>query len=214
MTRDLRALSTGVLPDLPTGCVGCVFWETSSPAAFECGSVCDSDAAAGWVAGVTGEWGECGRVAIEDGEVLGFVKYAPGRLVPRARRMLAGPPSPDAVLLTCLHLAPQARRRGLGGLLLHAAMRDLAGRGERVVEAYATSRGGDLSAVPVVGVEFLLRNGFTVTRPHPDTPLLRLELRTLATWTESLDSVLESLRIPVRARRTTPVTSCDAKGSR
>ena len=68
-----------------------------------------------------------------------------------------------------------------------------------------------MSHVPVVGVEFLLRNGFTVARPHPLVPLLRVDLKSLVSWTENLEAVLDSLRLPVRAPRREPVTLSKAR---
>jgi ribosomal protein S18 acetylase RimI-like enzyme len=164
-----------------------------------------------WYSAVLDEWGECGRVAYEDETVLGFIKYAPPRFFPQARNFAAGPPEDDAVLLACIHVRDEARSRGLGSLLLRAALRDLVVRGEKSVQSFAcTSRTG-LHEQPVMGVEFLLRNGFNVVRPHPVYPLLRLDLRSLATWTENLEVVLESLRIPVRQPGRVPTPTVNMK---
>ena len=57
-----------------------------------------------------------------------------------------------------------------------AALKDVASRGERSVEAYGVATQPDYASSPLVGVEFLLRSGFTVLRPHPDMPLMRLDL--------------------------------------
>lgn len=155
---------------------------------------------------VSAEWGECGRAVVEDGQTVGFIKYAPPVYFPQARHLPAGPPEAGVPLIACMHVAPDARHAGVGGLVLRAAMRDLAMRGERSVQAYAIAGSGDLSHVPVVGMEFLLRHGFTVSRAHPETPLLRVDLRMLASWTENLEAVLESLRMPLRAPHGRPVT--------
>ncbi|MDH4140128.1 MAG: GNAT family N-acetyltransferase [Coriobacteriia bacterium] len=160
-----------------------------------------------WYREVAGEWGECGRVACEDNEVLGFIKYAPQQYFPQAAHFPTGSPSDSSILIACIHIRDDARRHGLGRVLLQAALRDLSMRGERTVEAYALSGGGDMSAVPVMGVEFLLRHGFTVAQPHPKYPLLKLDLRSLAAWTENLEAVLESLRIPLGAPRRVPSPS-------
>ena len=204
--RRFVGLSVADRDRLPTRCASCVFWETPTRLPLECGARCDPAAAAAWVRTVSTEWGECGRVALGDGEVLGFIKYAPPSAVPQARLMPAGPPVEGAALIMCMHIAPDARRLGVGGVLLRAALRDLSQRGERAVQAYATTVRGAMDDVPVVGVEFLLRHGFRVVRPHPTTPLLRLDLRTLVTWTENLEHVLESLRIPVGVPRRAPAT--------
>lgn len=204
--RKIIGLSVVDRSRLPAPCVGCLYWESAERLPFECGARCDTAEAAERVRVIADGWGECGRVALEDGEVLGFIKYAPPVFMPQARHLPSGPPDGDAPLITCMHIDPDARRKGVGGLLLRAAMRDLALRGERTVQAYATTLRGDMSDMPVVGVEFLLRNGFTVARPHPEVPLMRVDLKSLVSWTENLEAVLDSLRLPVRAPRREPVT--------
>jgi GNAT superfamily N-acetyltransferase len=157
------------------------------------------------VARVGHAWGDCGRIAYENGEVLGFVKYAPARFFPEAASMPSGRPDDDAVLIACLHVEPEVRDAGLGKVLLQAALRDLVSRGERAVEAYANSlEAPDRERSPLIPVEFLLRQGFTVVRPHPSTPLMRLELKSLATWTESVEAVLEALQLPRRVGERVP----------
>ncbi len=209
MTRRLKPLEVGHLGALPCECEGCVFWETDSRLEARCGAACDIAMLRDWYGTVCREWGDCGRVASEDDEVLGFIKYAPARYFPQASYFPSGPPSENAVLLACIHIRDDARRHGLGRLLLQAALKDLSLRGERCVEAYAFANGGNMNAVPVMGVEFLLRHGFTVSRPHPTFPLLKLDLRSLVTWTENLEAVLDSLRIPIGAPRRVPSPSIE-----
>jgi len=212
MSRRLIGLSTIERSRLPSQCGACVFWESIEPLRRECGAACDEGAALAWTRGVSSEWGECGRAAVEDGDVLGFIKYAPPAYLPQARHMPSGPPEESAAIIACMHIAPEARRRGLGGVLLREAMRDLAQRGERSVQAYATADGGEFEGVPFIGVEFLLRNGFTVVRPHPEVPLLRVDLKTLVSWTENLEAVLDSLRLPMRVPKRAPVTLSTGRG--
>jgi len=90
---------------------------------------------------------------------------------------------------------------------LRAALRDLALRGERRVEAFgAVHKPAVLEESPFVGMDFLIRNGFTVSRPDPLYPLLKLDLRSLAMLTENLEAVLESLRFPLRVPKRAPAT--------
>lgn len=199
MTRKLRSLSFGDLDKLPSGCTGCLFWESENEAERRCGSECDLEAHREWYTRVTDEWGECGRVAYEDDDVLGFIKYAPSGYFPQARTFPAAPLDPNVPLIACLHISPDARHHGLGTVLLRAALSDLALRRERRVEAFASvAKPAVIEESPVMSIEFLLRNGFTVARPDPIHPLLQLELRSLALLTENLESVLESLRFPLR----------------
>lgn len=198
MPRRFKSLDSARIGELPSACVGCTFWESSEPLPKRCGSACDVEAAKGWIDYVRAQWGDCGRVAYQDGEVLGFVKYAPWEFFPQVRNFPSGVPADRSVLLSCLHIDPDVRHVGLGKVLLHAALRDLTTRKIRVVEAYAVHKTDDVKTSPVVSVDFLLKQGFTVARPHPEYPLMRLELKSLATWTENLEAVLESLRLPVR----------------
>ena len=214
MARRFRPLTRSILPNLPAGCAGCTFWESAEKQPFVCGESCNLELAGGWVDRVNAEWGDCGRVVSEDGGILGFIKYAPAAFVPQAQVMPAGAPHPNVVLITCMHIAPQARQRGLGKVLLQAALRDLTMRGERVVQAYGVTHRGDYGLSPAVGVEFLLRMGFTVARPHPDVPLMQLDLRQLAAWTENLEAVLESLRLPLRVPHRAPVPNIRENTSR
>ncbi|MHB1451404.1 MAG: GNAT family N-acetyltransferase [Coriobacteriia bacterium] len=209
--RKIIGLSVLDRDRLPTPCAGCLYWESADRLPFECGARCDAAEANERVRVIADGWGECGRVVLEDGEVLGFIKYALPIYMPQSRYLPSGQPDGDAPLITCMHIHPDARQKGVGGLLLRAAMRDLAQRGERTVQAYATTIRGDMSNVPVVGVEFLLRHGFTVARPHPLVPLLRVDLKTLVSWTENLEAVLDSLRLPVRAPLREPVTLSKAR---
>lgn len=204
MARKFRPLTPDLADKLPGMCLGCVFWESPQRLEAHCRAEADADAARGWIAYVAAQWGDCGRVVVEDGAVLGVVKYAPPAYFPQAALMPAGPPTGDAPLIACMHIVPEARQRGFGKVLMQAALRDLVQRGERAVEAYGIAGQIDYAHSPMVGVEFLLRMGFTVARPHPDMPLMRLDLRSLAVLREDLEAVLDSLRMPLRQVRRVP----------
>lgn len=202
MPRRMRPLGREHIGLLPRPCMGCVYWETGERLPLRCGARCDEDELGGWIEYVGAQWGDSGRVAVDGEDVLGFIKYAPAGFFPQARYQLVGPPSDDAVLMACLHVTDQARHRGLGKLLLHAALRDLFLRGERAVEAYAMTEPPPES--PVVSLEFLLKQGFVVERPHPRMPLVRLNIKSLAAVTENIESVLDTLQIPLRVHNRRP----------
>lgn len=210
MARRLRWLAPERVDDLPDMCACCSFWETAAAGDPACGETCDREALLAWIRDVRGAWGECGRIAYEGDEVLGFVKYAPARYVPHVRAMPSGVPDSDAVLITCLHVSATARHAGLGKVLLQAALRDLTSRREKAVEAYAAAGAVDREHTPLMSVEFLLRQGFSVARPHPRYPLMRLELKQLAAWTDNLEAVLEALTLPVRVGERAPASLSDA----
>lgn len=211
MSRRLRPLSLEHLDNLPCECSDCVFWESADRLEPLCGAACDRELQRDWYGAVTSEWGECGRVAVEDSEILGFIKYAPPEYMPQARHFPGDGPRADCVLLTCMHIRDDARRHGLGTLMLRAALRDLTTRHVRHVQAYACAGSLDMSTQPVMGVEFLLRNGFRVANPHPHYPLLELDLRSLVTWTENIEAALQALRIPIAGPSRVPSPSIKAK---
>ncbi len=210
MAVKLRPLTPERVADLPDACACCAFWESDDSLSTTCGSVCDADRFVAWVQEVTSEWGDCGRVAYVDGKGTGFVKYAPARFLPQVRHMAAGAPSEDAVVLACLHVASGARHAGLGKMMLHATMRDLVSRGERALEAYGAASPSDRLTTPMMTVEFLIRQGFTVIRPHPRYPLMRLEMKSLAAWTENIEAMLESLQLPLHGRERVPAPTARA----
>jgi GNAT superfamily N-acetyltransferase len=192
---------------LPAGCAGCVFWESSGERERRCGSARDAELQRAWHRRVTDEWGNCGQVAFEDDEVLGFIKYAPSAYFPQSATFAAAPTDLSVPLIACLHISSDARHRGLGTVLLRSALSDLVSRGERRVEAFGFAEQAQrLDDMPMLGLAFLLRNGFTVSRPDPLYPLLKLDLKSLVVWQENLEAVLESLRFPLRVPDRAPVT--------
>ncbi len=204
MTRRWKALTPERVDELPDSCRCCAFWESRDAVDPVCGASVDRALLVAWLETVLEEWGDCGRIAYEDGEVLGLVKYAPPRFLPQVAHMPAGPPSEDAVLLACLHVGRQVRSAGLGKVLLQAALRDLSARGEKALEAYGAAFASDRDTSPLVTVEFLVRQGFQVVRPHPRFPLLRLELKALVAWSETVEALLESLSLPLRSPERAP----------
>jgi len=207
MSRKLRPLHAQDLDRLPPGCSECAFWESAGERERRCGAVCDLETQRAWYRRVTDEWGSCGRVAFEDDEVLGFVKYAPSGYFPQAATFSAAPKDPSVPMLACLHIEPDALHRGLGTLLLRACMSDLVQRGERRLEAFAYTDGhAEMRDMPMLGMPFLLRNGFTVAHPDLRYPLLRLELKSLVAWQGNLESMLDSLRFPLRVPNRAPAS--------
>lgn len=91
-----------------------------------------------WINRVTLEWGCCGCNLREqaEGPAAATVLFAPPRFTPAARRLPTAPVSPDAVLLSSLHVDRCARGRGYETALVQAVLRHLAGRGVRAVEAF------------------------------------------------------------------------------
>jgi ribosomal protein S18 acetylase RimI-like enzyme len=193
MSRTAVRLTLDHLDALPAPCRQCLFWECDAVRRDRVEEpVLEKQA---WVSEVLREWGSCGRVALVDDELVGYVLYAPGGFVPGAAAFPTSPVSPDAVLMTSAWVAPQARGGGVGRMLVRAMARDLVDRDVRAVEAFGRSSGTAQCTVPV---DFLARVGFRTQRAHPLTPRLRMDLRTTLPWRSEVEAALERLVGAVR----------------
>lgn len=212
MSRRLTPMRQEHLERLPGSCGACAFWESAGERELRCGAVCDPELQAAWLRRVTDSWGDCGFVVIEDDEVLGMVKYAPSGFFPQAASFSAKPADASVPLIACLHVMPETRHHGLGGVLMKAVLRDLVSRGERRVEAFGAREVPDVvDGFPVMGVPFLERHGFVVEKPDARFPLMRLDLRSLVSWTENLETALDALRFPRRVPKSAPVSMSDGE---
>ncbi len=75
-----------------------------------------------------------------DGHVLGSMQYGPAHLFPRAAELPAGPPSADAVLVTCAYLVETSSPWVVQSLFL-AAIGDAKDRGAKALETFAFATG-------------------------------------------------------------------------
>ena len=139
-------------------------------------------------------WGECGKIVYIDNKALAFAQYAPPEFWHGVRRYPSGPVSDDAVLLSCLYVAPQARGRGLGRVLLQSIEAGLVKRRVKAIEVFATTD----NQHPPGPIGFYLQNGFYIIRDDPHFPLLRLELKALVGWQINIQFALDGLRFPAR----------------
>lgn len=193
MARRLANLTLDNLDDVDEPCRSCVFWERE-PAAKACTRADATLAKETWVSNTLLEWGCCGQVLYVDGEPAGHLLYAPAAYVPRALSFATSPAAPDAVLLTGAHVRRSHAGGGLGRMLVQGMARDVTRRGIRAVEAFGrtgTAREEFEQCLPPV--DFLLAVGFKTVRPHPHTPRLRLDIRSIAAWKEDVESALEKL---------------------
>jgi len=127
-----------------------------------------------WLRQARTTFGNCGRIAYVDGKPAAYAQYAPARLLPCSASYPAGPPSEDAVLISCLFIpSPEHRGLGLGRLILQSILDDLRQRGIKGVETFARRGSEDNPSGPV---EFYLRHGFRIYRDDPEFPLMRLDL--------------------------------------
>jgi GNAT superfamily N-acetyltransferase len=195
MSRTAVRLTLDNLDAIAAPCRSCLFWECDPVRRARLDDPAAEKQA--WVSEVLREWGSCGRVAIVDDRLVGHVVYAPAGFVPGAAGFATSPVSPDAVLLTTVHVDPAARGGGVGRMLVRAMARDLVERDIRAVEAFGhhgprrTAPGSqDRCTVPA---EFLSGVGFRTQRAHPVTPRMRMDLRTALTWKSEVEAALERL---------------------
>jgi hypothetical protein len=193
--RRLVNLTLDNLDDLSSGCRSCVFWELD-PVAGErtCADGSGELEKEAWVSDTLLEWGCCGQLIYVDGAPAGHVLYAPPAYVPRSLAFATSPIAPDAVLLMSAHLDPQFVGIGLGRMLVQGLARDVTRHGVRAVEAFGRptdSDSAELACLPPT--EFLLAVGFKTVRPHPKTPRLRLDIRSIVSWREDAGSAVERL---------------------
>ena len=193
MGRTLTRLTLDNLAEVSAPCRRCVFWECD---AVRRGQVEDPAAEKdAWVSDVLREWGSCGQVMVADGRAVGYVLYAPAAFVPGAAGFPTAPVSPDAVLLTALHVDAAHRGGGLGRMLVQGMARDLVRRHVRAVEAFGDATGSRSCLVPT---GFLDAVGFGTQRAHDTTPRMRMELRTTVTWRSEVEAAWERLVGAVR----------------
>ena len=103
MSTRVAGLTGVTLQEAPQVCHDCVWWQSQS------GRHADKRR---WIERAETEWGPWGAVyRDDDGTVIGSMQYGPAKLFPRAWELPAGPPSEDAVLVTCAYL-PTERARG------------------------------------------------------------------------------------------------------
>jgi hypothetical protein len=162
------------LQTAPTVCHACVWWQTKGRREL------DKDR---WMEKVELEWGSFGTVYYDgDGRVLGSMQYGPAALFPRAQELPAGPPSDDAVLVTCAYLIVDSTPWVLQSLFL-AAIGEARDRGATAIETFSYRYPEGASArerfrvhKTVFPADFLEDFGFQVIRSSGRVGLARLEL--------------------------------------
>ena len=120
---------TGVtLETTPSVCHGCVWWQSRG------GRRVDKRR---WIEKAETEWGAWGTVYYDaDGRLLGSMQCGPADLFPRAAELPAGPPSDDAVLVTCAYLVEESTPWVMQSLFL-AAIGESKDKGARALETFS-----------------------------------------------------------------------------
>lgn len=173
MTR-VTGLTKLTLETAPTVCHECIWWQTRGRRDL------DKDR---WMEKVELGFGAFGTIYYDsDGRVLGSMQYGPAQLFPRAWELPAGPPTSDAMLVTCAYLVDQSSPWVLQSLFL-AAIGESRDRGARGLEAFSYRYPEGESAYErfrvhrtVFPQDFLSDFGFLPLRTAGRVALWRLEL--------------------------------------
>jgi hypothetical protein len=170
----LAGLTKLTLETAPTVCHECVWWQSRGRRAV------DKDR---WMEKVELGFGTFGTVYYDsDGRVLGSMQYGPAELFPRAYELPGGPPTDDAMLVTCAYLVEESSPWVLQSLFL-AAIGEARDRGAGAVEAFSYRYPEGESAYErfrvhktVFPADFLGDFGFEIVRAAGRVGLSRLEL--------------------------------------
>lgn len=174
MTTRLAGLTGATLESAPAVCQSCVWWQTRGnrePDKRE------------WMAQAEERWGAWGTIyRDDDGRFLGSLQYGPAHLFPRAADLPAGPPSDDAVLVTCAYLLTDSQPWVEQSLFL-AAIGESRDKGAVALEAFAYRYRESVSAADrflvhrtVFPRDFLADFGFRTVRATGRIELVRLDL--------------------------------------
>jgi hypothetical protein len=182
MTSRLAGLTGATLESAPTVCQSCVWWQSRGNREPEKRK---------WVERAEEDWGAWGTIyRDDDGRVLGTMQYGPSELFPRAADLPAGPPSDDAVLVTCAYLVSDSQPWVEQSLFL-AAIGEARDKGAKALEAFAYRyREGVPSSErllvhrTIFPRDFLADFGFRTVRSVGRIELARLELGGLVTVEE------------------------------
>jgi hypothetical protein len=194
VSTRLAGLTGATLEHVAGVCHECVWWQSRTA-----GRRVDKRR---WIERAESEFGAWGTVYYDDdGRVLGSMQHGPSGLFPRAAELPAGPPSDDAVLVTCAYLVDRTSPWVLQSLFL-AAIGEAKDKGAAALEtfAYRYPEGESdyerfLVHRTVFPRDFLMDFGFRTVRSSGQVELARLELGGLVPVLEGKRSrVLRALR--------------------
>jgi len=190
MAYRLHPLTQVSLAHAPPPCVGCVFWQTGGRR---------SAAKGRWADRVEEDWGAWGTLYYGDERLLGAMQFAPSEYFPRAQELPAGPPSADAILITCAYLVDLQTPWVMQSLFL-SAIGEARDRGVKAIETFGyrypeKTDGYERFVVhrTIFPTDFLADFGFRPLRWEGPVALARLELG-------GLQPVLEGSRASVLRR--------------
>ena len=174
MTTRLRPLTRVTVQEAPIVCHSCVWWQSKG------GRRADKSK---WIDKVEDDFGAWGSLYYDDdGRVIGSMQFGPADLFPRAYELPAGPPSDDAMLITCAYLVDRTSPWILQSLFL-AAIGEAKDRGAKVLETFAyrypegeTQYERFQVHKTIFPRDFLSDFGFQTVRSSGPVELVRLDL--------------------------------------
>jgi hypothetical protein len=158
----------------PSVCQSCVWWQqTTRTREVE---------RPRWIAEFEERFGSWGKLYMDGERHVGSLQYGPAVCFPRGASLPAGPPSDDAVLVTCSYISDPSSPWALQSLFL-ACLGESKDRGAAAVEAfaYAYDHRGDFESRflrhrTIFPRDFLDDLGFRSLRVDGRVELMRLEL--------------------------------------
>jgi hypothetical protein len=201
VAQRVTGLTSGTLERAPGVYQSCVWWQSRS------GRETSKDK---WMERTEDDWGAFGALyRDDDGRLLGSIQYGPAELFPRAAELPAGPPSDDAVLVTCVYVVSSSTPWVEQSLFL-AAIGEARDKGARALEAFAYRYPEGESTYErflvhrtVFPRDFLADFGFRTVRAQGRVELARLELGGLAPVAEGKRAAV--LRVVKEAFAPAPV---------
>jgi len=174
MAYRLHPLTQASLAHAPPACVGCVFWQSRGHRTTPKGK---------WADRIEDEWGEWGTLYYgDDDRLLGAMQWSPAEFFPRAFELPAGPPSDDAVLVTCAYLVDLQTPWVMQSLFL-TAIGEARDRGVKAIETFGYRYAEGEPAYErflvhrtIFPTDFLADFGFFPVRWQGRVSLARLEL--------------------------------------
>jgi hypothetical protein len=158
----------------PSVCQGCAWWQQPTRAR-------EADRGR-WIGEVEERFGSWGKLYMDGERHVASLQYGPAQAFPRGASLPAGPPSGDAVLVTCSYISDPSSPWALQSLFL-ACLGESKDRGAAAVEAFAYvyEQRGDFESRflhhrTIFPRDFLADLGFRTLRVDGRVELMRLEL--------------------------------------
>ena len=170
----LQPLTRATVEQGPPPCVECTFWQTRRWRAL---------GKPRWADGIEDDWGPWGTLYVGDDErLLGLIQYGPAEFFPRSVDLPAGPPTPNAILITCAYLTDPSTPWVMQSLFL-SAIGEARDKGAKTLETFGYRYPEGESAFErfmvhrtIFPADFLADFGFVTIRSEGRVELARLEL--------------------------------------